>query len=139
MIFEEIPLSAGNADQLIDISIADVPYTVRIVWNERFQYFSMTIRERGGVDIVTNVKMVAYFPLVGQYGLLPFAGDLYFMHRAGLKYRPSFDDIGGDKFGLFYYDPEEQIDYPDPLPVAVMPSIWDTGITVWDDGMSIWI
>lgn len=139
MIFEEIPLVAGNADQLVDVTIANTPYTIRVTWNERFKYFSLTIRERGGVDIITNVKMVPYYPLVSQYRLLPFVGDLYFMHRAGLQYRPAFDDIGGTKYGLFYYDPETAIDYPDPLPVAVPASVWDSGTTIWDDGASIWI
>lgn len=114
-ILFEIPLIAGTADQTLDVSILDVPYTMRIVWNERFKYFSLTIRERGGDDILTNVKMVPYFPLVQVYRKLPFPGDLYFIHRAGLRYRPEFEDIGGDKYGLYYYDAETPIIYPLPL------------------------
>lgn len=115
MILYEIPLTPQSADQTLDIAIEGIPYTLRVLWNERFQFFSLTIRQRGGVDILTNVKMVPYYPLVGRYRRLPFNGDLYFIHRAGKTYRPGYDDIGGDAYGLFYYDAQIPVVYPLPL------------------------
>lgn len=115
MILYEIPLTANTVDQTLDTTIEGVPYTLRVVWNVRFEFFTLTVRQRGGADILTGVKLVPYFPLVARYRKFPFKGDLYFIHRAGLKYRPGFEDIGGDAYGLFYYDAETPIVYPLPL------------------------
>ena len=114
-IFFEIPLLKKTADQTLDVAIADVPYTIRVLWNERFQYFSLSISEKGGDPILTNVKMVQNYPLVSIYRRLTFAGDLYFLHHAGKTYRPGYDDLGGTGYGLFYYDPETPVSYPVPL------------------------
>lgn len=114
-IFFEIPLLEKTADQTLDVTIAEVPYTLRVLWNERFQYFSLSISEKGGDAILTNVKMVQNFPLVRHYRRLPFAGDLYFLHHAGKVTRPTYDDLGPTGYGLFYYDPETLIEYPLPL------------------------
>lgn len=115
MIAYEIPLTPNTVDQTLDVAIEGVPYTLRVLWNVRFEYFTLTIRQRGGDDIITGVKIVPYFPLVGRYRVLPFPGDLYFIHKAGKTYRPGFEDIGGDKYGLFYFDAETPITYPLPL------------------------
>lgn len=119
MIAYEIPLVPNTTDQTLDIAIEGIPYTLRVLWNERFQFFTLTIRERGGDDILTGVKMVPYFGLVSRYRKLPFNGDLYFIHRAGKTYRHGFTDIGGDAYGLFYYDPEVAPVYPLPLVAGV--------------------
>lgn len=119
MILYEIPLVTA-ADQTLDITIQGVPYTLRVLWNERFQFFALTIRQRGGADILTNVKMVPYSPLVSRYRVLPVSGDLYFIHRTGKTYRPLYDAIGGEEYGLFYYDAETPIAYPLPLSVPVV-------------------
>jgi hypothetical protein len=118
MIIYEIPLLPNTADQTLDIAIEGVPYTLRVLWNERFQFFTLSIRERGGEDIMTGIKLVPYAPLVGNYRRLPFKGDLYFIHRTGKTYRPGFEDIGGNAYGLFYYDPEVVPVYPLPLEPA---------------------
>lgn len=119
MIIYEIPLTPNTVDQTLDTTIEGVPYTLRILWNTRFEFFTLTIRQRGGADIIAGVKMVPYAPLVGRYHKLPFKGDLYFIHRVGRTYRPGFEDIGGDAYGLFYYDAETPIEYPLPLAVGV--------------------
>ncbi len=115
MIFFEIPLTPDSADQTFDLTIEDVPYSFRVLWNERFQYFSLSISEKGGEEIITNVKMVAGYPLIRSEYLFPFSGNLYFLHRGGKTYRPTFDDIGKDTYGLFYYDDEIPVIYPFPL------------------------
>lgn len=114
-IFFEIPVLEKTADQTLDVTIAEAPYTMRILWNERLKYFSLTISEKGGDAILTNVKMVPNYPLVGLYKRLPFSGDLFFLHHAGKSYRPEYDDLGGVAYGLFYYDPETPITYPLPM------------------------
>lgn len=138
-ILFEIPLVAQSSDQTLDIIIENIPYTMRVLWNERFQYFALSIAEKGGDDIVTNVKMVPYFPLVKTFRLFPFKGDILFLHRGGKQYRPTYDDIGGDSYGLFYYDAETPVEYELPLTVQKIESIWDAGASIWDSGNANWI
>lgn len=110
----EIPLVPDSADQTVDVTLEDIPYTFRVLWNERFGYFSLTIRESDSEDLLTNIKMVNNYPLVGRYQKLALKGDLYFIHRGGKINRPIYSDIGRD-YGLFYYDPETPPDYPVPI------------------------
>lgn len=114
MIIEEIPLIAGASDQTADIVLDERPFTIRVMWNERFGYWSLSVSERDGSTLITNVKMVNNYPLTGRFHLLELPGDLYFLHKAGKTYRPTFDDVGGE-YGLFYYDEESPQDLPMPL------------------------
>lgn len=116
MILEEIPLLAGASDQTADIVLDDQPLTIRVLWNERFGYWSLSVLERDGSPLITNVKMVNNYPLTGRFHLLDLPGDLYFLHKAGKTYRPTFDDVGGE-YGLFYFDAE----VVDGLPVPLSP------------------
>lgn len=137
-ILFEIPLIAQSSDQILDITINEVPYTIRVLWNERFQYFALSISEKGGEQILDNVKMIPYFPLVGAYRLLPFKGDIYFIHKGGKQYRPTYDDIGVNAYGLFYFDSETPTVYQSPLTVPHIESYWDLGDSIWDGGATIW-
>lgn len=144
MILEEIPLLAGAPDQIVSVTLADTTYTVRMLWNERFGYWSLSLFDDYGDALVTNIKCVNNYPLVSRYQKTTFAGDLYFIHRSGKTYRPTFDDVGNNTYGIFYYDPEEVIDHPAPLSaVGYLSSIWDAGMTQWDVvddvGTSTWI
>jgi len=114
MILQEIPLIAGAPDQTVDVTLDGVPYTLRVLWNERFGYWSLSIYYRDGDAILLNIKMVNNYPLVKRFARLSMKGDLYFLNRAGLTYRPGFDDVGG-QYGLFYYDPET---VTNPVPIA---------------------
>lgn len=139
MILNEIPLIAGQADQTLDVTLDGQPYTLRVLWNTRFEYFSLSINEKDGDAILTNIKMVNNYPLLKRFKRLPMAGELYFIHRGGKTYRPTFDDIGMNTYGLYYYDPEEAPDNPVPLlPLGAAVSIWDNGNSIWDGGASNW-
>ena len=141
MILQEIPLQAGSADQTLDITIAETPFTMRVLWNERFGYWSLSIAYRDGEQILTNIKMVNNWPLTGKFQKLGLKGDFYFVHKAGKTYRPTYDDVGGE-YGLYYYDPEDD----EALPVPILPrgstqSVWDSGNTIWIEGgvISNWV
>lgn len=144
-ILEEIPLLADESDQTADIVIAGEPYTLRMLWNARFKYWSLSLSDRDDEPLLVNVKVVPNYPLVGRYRRTTFAGDLYFVHRAGKTYAPTFDDVGGSSgYGLFYYDAETPKDYPTPLEsVGFLSTIWDGGETQWDvvDGVgtTVWL
>lgn len=139
MILREIPLLKNSADQICDITIADVPYTLRVLWNERFGYWSLSIAYQGGEEILTNIKMVNNTPLLGRFRRLQMPGDLFFIHKAGKTYRPTYDDLGGE-YGLFYYDPEDALNLPQPIPPrGSTQSVWDGGNSIWDSGASNWV
>lgn len=148
-ILQQIPLLSGEPDQTADITIADTPYTLRMLWNERFQYWALSLYDRNDDPVILNIKIVPNYPLVSRYKKTTFAGDLYFMHSAGKTYDPGFDDVGGDSgYALYYYDPETAIDYPTPLAaVGYLASIWDANVvggpSSWDvvDGVgtSVWL
>jgi len=140
-ILLEIPLISGSADQTCDVTLDNVPYTLRVLWNERFGYWSLSIAYRDGEAILTNIKMVNNFPLVKRFQRLDIAGELFFVHRAGKTYRPTYDDVGGE-YGLFYYDPETTADLPVPIsPRGSTQSVWDGGNTIFKDGavVSNWV
>lgn len=140
-IFQQIPLIAGAADQTLDITLAEIPYTLRILWNERFGYWSLSIAYRDGEAILTNIKMVNNWPLLGKFQRLSLKGDFYFVHKAGKTYRPTYDDVGGE-YGLYYFDPETVADLPLPIaPRGSTQSVWDGGNTIWIDGgvISNWV
>lgn len=133
-ILQEIPLLAGSADQTLDVTLDGVPYTLRVLWNERFGYWSLSIAYRDGDAILTNIKMVNNFPLVKRFQRLPMKGELFFVHRAGKIRRPTYDDVGGE-YGLFYYDPETAEDLPRPIaPRGSTQTIWGGGNTIFKDG-----
>jgi len=141
MILQEIPLLSGSADQTLDVTLDNVPYTLRVLWNERGGYWSLSIAFRDGDQILTNVKMVNNYPLVKRFQRLDMAGELFFISRSGKTYRPTYDDVGNE-YGLFYYDPEVAADLPQPIPPrGSTQSIWDMGNSIWiDDGLvSEWV
>lgn len=138
-ILTETPLLAGVSDQTVDVTLDNVPYTLRVLWNERFGYWSLSVNERDGGPILTNIKMVNNYPLVKRFAKLAITGELFFVSRSGKISRPTFEDVGGD-YGLFYYDPETPADYPVPnAPTGSTQSVWDLGNSIWDGGTSNWI
>lgn len=138
-ILLEIPLKSGSADQRLDVTISDIPLTLRVVWNERFGYWSLSVAYRDGEDILKNIKMVNNTGLTSRFKRVPLKGDFYFIHKSGKTYRPTYDDVGGE-YGLYYYDPETAEDLPVPSePRGSTQSVWDDGNTIWDGGASNWV
>ena len=142
MILSEIPLIPDATDQLVDVTLSDNPYTLRVLWNERGGYFSLSIFEREGAVIVENVKMVKNYPLIGRFKntLLP-VGDLYFVDNKNKNPRPLYTSIGTGDYSLVYYVPDvvaEPVAVSAQAVAAMSGSIWDSGLTVFDGGASTW-
>ena len=139
MIFEAIKPLTGVTDQLIDVVLSNNPYTLRILWNERFGYWSLSIYERDGAVIVENIKMVKDYPLVGQYKdtRLP-VGDLYFIDPKSRSTRPDYDAF--TDYVLAYYVPDEiaTVGASTQVTNVLSGSIWDGGLSSWDNGASTW-
>jgi len=141
MILAEIPLLADTTDQLVDVVLSDNPYTLRILWNEKYGYFSLSIYARDGAVILENIKMVKNYPLIGRFKntLLPI-GDLYFIDNKNKHSRALYESVGTGDYSLVYYVPDVVVsDVVVITPVAaVSGSIWDSGLSVWDSGSSAW-
>ena len=116
-LIQKIPLLADTTDQRLTVELGGNPYILRVLWNERFEYFSLSVHTAADEPLLTNVKMVRDHPLIGRFKdtRLPF-GDLYLVRGKGSADRPGYADLGGS-CNLFYYE-------PDPSPAA--------GSTVWD-------
>ena len=135
MIISEIPIVQGAADQTQNITIGGIPFSMRFMWNERFQYWSLSVSERNGDALLTNIKMVHNYPLTNRFGRLGLAGDFYLIHATGADIRPDFDTFG-TRFCLYYIDPETVEDLPMPLlPKGSIGAIWDqnlASVSLWD-------
>lgn len=105
-LIQKIPVAPETTDQLLRVELDGNPYSLRILWNERFGYFSLSILTADDEPILTNIKMVKNYPLIGRFKdpRLPF-GDLYFVQEKGSVDRPGYSDLGAT-FGLYYYEPD---------------------------------
>ena len=103
-LIQKIPLQPETTDQLVSVELDGNPYILRVLWNERFGYFSLSVSAADETPILRNVKMVKNYPLIGRYKntLLP-AGDLYFVQEKGNADRAAYADLAVN-FGLYYYE-----------------------------------
>lgn len=138
---QRIPLQSETTDQLVSVSLGDNPYILRVLWNERAGYFSLSVLTADSVVIVANIKMVKNYPLVSRLKdiRLP-VGELYLIQENGNKARPDYTDLEVSCF-LYYYEP----DYIAPsLPTreqaasTLTGTLFDSGLTSWDTGSTLW-
>lgn len=115
MILERIPLLGDTVDQDLDITLENQPFSLRVLWNTRFEYFSLTLRERDGDDLLTNIKMVNNYPLISRFRVWTLNGDFYFLSRSGKNLRPTYEDLATGEYQLYYFNPETPPNYPTPL------------------------
>lgn len=94
MIFFD--LESGLTDQTIHDTLDGVPVTLRIIWNERFKYWTMSIYDRQQAAIITGVKLVRDYPLISRFNLSQLAGDFIFYRVSGPDDEASFDSLGVD-------------------------------------------
>lgn len=140
-LIQKIPLQPETTDQLVSVELDGNPYILRVLWNERFGYFSLSVSAADETPILTNVKMVKNFPLIGRFRdtLLP-AGDLYFVQEKGTSERAAYSDLG-TTFGLYYYEPDPVVTAQPVRQTASEPligSAWDSLFTSWDGGSTLW-
>lgn len=136
-----IPLLNSTTDQTLDLTISNNPYTLRVLWNDRFEYFSLSILDLNQEPILTNVKMVKNYPLIGQFKntRLP-RGEFYFIdERQRLGDRPGYDDLGVN-YNLYYVEPELIVTAAAQvieISAPVIGSVWDSGLSEWESG-TLW-
>jgi len=105
-LIQKIPLQADTTDQRLTVELGGNPYVLRVLWNERFGYFSLSISTVDEEPILVNVKMVKNYPLTGRFKdpRLPF-GSLYFVQEKGNSDRPLYEELATN-YGLYYYEPD---------------------------------
>lgn len=140
-VYQKIPLLPETTDQTLSVEIGGGVFNLRVLWNERGGYFSLSIATANDTPILTNVKMVKNYPLFGLHKgpLLPF-GDMFFVQESGNADRPGYDDLGA-AFALYYYEPDIAVPVAPALdePVgAVIGSLWDASYSAWDSSGSAW-
>jgi hypothetical protein len=140
-LIQKIPLQAETTDQLVSVELDGNPYILRVLWNERFGYFSLSVNAADDTPILTNIKMVKNYPLIGRFknNLLP-AGDIYFVQEKGNVDRPGYSDLAVN-FGLYYYEADAVVTAQpvrQAVPEAVVGTVWDSNLSTWDTGSTLW-
>lgn len=101
-----INFQSGYPSQSVDVAIDDQTYTLKTKWNERFSFWSFSIFDREASPIVTGIRLVRDYPLIGYLSLSQFDGDFIFLRTYGTKEAPDFDSMGTD-FTLVYVTGDE--------------------------------
>lgn len=139
--FLKIPLLAETSDQVVYVELDGNPYVIRVLWNERFGYFSLSISEADQTPILVNIKMVKNFPLTRRFQdlRLPF-GSLFFVQEKGNAARPGYSDLATN-CNLYYIEPDTVItaqQVHEQVSTPLLGTIWDSGFTTWDTGETLW-
>lgn len=140
-LIQKIPLNADTADQTVSIELGGNPYILRVMWNERFGYFSLSVNTIDNLPILTNIKMVKNYPLTAKFKntLLPF-GSFYFIEDRGFKPRALYEDLAVN-YNLYYYEPDIEPTAEivrDTVAEVVIGTTWDSGFSTWDSGDTTW-
>lgn len=139
--FLKITTLTETSDQLLSLTLDSRPFILRIIWNERFGYFSLSILGADETPIVQNVKMVKNYPLVKRFSDIRLPkGDLYLIQDNGTTDRPNYEELGLS-YNLYYFEPDKTAT-PDIVrqaaSAAVIGTIWDSGLTSWDASGTSW-
>ncbi|QAX92343.1 structural protein [Pantoea phage vB_PagM_LIET2] len=96
----------GETDQWIDETFGATPVSLRIKWNERFQFFTVSIYDRQRAPLIEGIKLSRDYPLIHTYQLPGIDGELYCYRSYGDKEKPAFDSFP-DEFFLVYIDADD--------------------------------
>ena len=139
----KIQLTPDTPDQVFSVALGANPYRVRVTWNERFGYWSLSIMEADETPIVMGLKMVENSLLLARVedDRLPL-GDLILARESGEPGRPSFNDLGVS-VGLYYVEPDavapsRAVKTITAATITPLGSLWDSGLSEWDSGESDW-
>jgi len=109
MTIQKIPLFPQTSDQTLTVELDGNPYGVRVTWNERFGYWSLSLYTVAGDPLVEGIKMVTNYDLTSRFKdeRMPY-GALYFVREKGPYKRPGYDDLAVTH-ALYYYSPDSVV------------------------------
>lgn len=99
-----------NASFTEDVTLDGIPLRIRFDWNERGQFWAMSFLNTEDVKLVSGIKLVLNYPLIGDYvdrGLPK--GEMFCNDTTGKKSRISFEDMVSGEVELSYLT-EAEID-----------------------------
>ena len=139
----KIQLTRDTPDQVFSVTLGGNPYRVRVTWNERFGYWSLSLMEADETPIVMGIKMVENYLLLAHVedDSLP-TGDFILVRENGSPGRPLFDELGVN-LGLYYVEPDvavrsRAVKVITAATITPLGSLWDSGLSEWDGGESDW-
>ena len=140
-LLQKIQLLPDSSDQTFNVELGGNPYILRVLWNERYGYFSLSINTADEAPILTNIKMVKNYDLTSRFKdlRLPYGG-LYFIQEKGNSDRCGYDEIGIN-YNLYYYEPDAEeavVQVFEQVAVPEIGSAWDSLLSEWDGGSSLW-
>lgn len=86
----EIPLK-NKPEQIFNITISDVVYDIRVLWNTRNKKWSISISQ-AGIEIVNGVGLVGGIDIFKQYNIALENGFTVNLIDGSLD--PDFEDFG---------------------------------------------
>lgn len=101
----QVPLLPEVSDQNLSVELSGTPYSIRVLWNESFGYYSMSLLEADETPILSNIKMVKNYDLTGRFKhpKMP-PGVFALVQEKGSTDRPGYADFGSS-FNLYYIEP----------------------------------
>ena len=86
------------------ISLDGVTYILYFKWNDRMSKWTLTLQDAGGTDLVTNIPLVANWPLFDRFKVTGLPPGSLFAYDSTLKnIDPGRYDLG-DRVRLFYLE-----------------------------------
>ena len=102
----EIPI-ADFASFTEEVTLESVPYRLEFTWNDRNEFWALTIKNRDLVTLIAGIKIVLSYPLLvihpdrglppGELIAIDTTGDAVTVNRTNL----------GDNVRLIYYTEDE--------------------------------
>lgn len=96
----------GETDQWIDETFGPTPVSLRIKWNERGQFFTLSVYNRQREPLIEGIKLVRDTPLLRRFQLTGIDGALVCWRTYGDKEKPDFESFP-DEFTLIYFDADD--------------------------------
>lgn len=88
----EIPLI--SAPQTFGITLAGVPFSMRVSWNKPAQYWLLDIADGNDAPIIQGIPLLPSGDLLAQYAYLGIAGHLWVLNDAAPGVPPGWTDLG---------------------------------------------
>ena len=94
MAIDVIPFDNTIEDQIFQIDLEGVVYSIRVRWNNRAGYWIMDIAQNDGTEIINGVPLLLGISLLAQYQnpLLP-PGEFVFLDTSGQMQEATIDDL----------------------------------------------